>query len=437
MNRYIKNIFFAKRLPFLFWTIFFALLPCFAATNNSISGSVRNATTGKPAAEDEVVLIRLLDGMQEETRTKTDAQGGFALNVQFPSTRYLVRVVHQAVNYDQEVSAGSTVTIDVFDSASKVKGISGRIEIIRVGSQSNSLHISDMYDIKNESNPPVTQASERTFEVYLPAKAKIDSVLAAGPGGGGVKISAAAVKGEPGHYSMNFPLRPGETKFAVNYDLPYAGRADFHPRLAYPVQQLAVMFSPSMTFRAPSTGFHPIIDNKDLQVQAVNQVEAGAGPSFEISGNGVLPPMNGEAKPRSNAQLLPPTVSSPAAGNSFNAAGASKLLPASSIQSPKQTSVFLQLLIVGAAAMILLGIFVLRARLRGEQKTAVAAGIAVPGNGRADHSAALIAGLKEELFKLEKDRIHGSISREEYAATKQALDETVRRAIAKAAAQKS
>ncbi len=386
MNRYIKNIFFAKRLPFLFWTIFFALLPCFAATNNSISGSVRNATTGKPAAEDEVVLIRLLDGMQEETRTKTDAQGGFALNVQFPSTRYLVRVVHQAVNYDQEVPAGSTVTIDVFDSASKVKGISGRIEIM---------------------------------------------------GGGGVKISATAMKGEPGHYSMNFPLRPGETKFAVNYDLPYAGRAAFHPRLAYPVQQLAVMFSPSMTFRAPSTGFHSIIDNKDLQVQAVNQVEAGAGPSFEISGNGVLPPMNREAKPRSNAQLLPPTVSSPAAGNSFNAAGASKPLPASSIQNPKQTSFFLQLLIVGAATMILLGIFVLRARLRGGQKTAVAAGIAVPGNGRADHSAALIAGLKEELFKLEKDRIHGSISREEYAATKQALDETVRRAIAKAAAQKS
>ncbi|HTD24499.1 MAG TPA: carboxypeptidase-like regulatory domain-containing protein [Terriglobales bacterium] len=435
MNRYIKKKFFAKKLPFLFWTIFLALLPCFAATNNSISGSVRNATTAKPAAEDEVVLLRLLDGMQEEARTRTDAQGGFSLNVQFPSTRYLVRVVHQGVNYDQEVSAGSTVTIDVFDAASKVKGISGRIEIIRVGSQSNSLHISDMYDIKNESNPPVTQASEHTFEVYLPAKAKIDSVLAASPRGGGVKISATTVKGEPGHYTMNFPLRPGETKFAVNYDLPYAGRADFHPRLAYPVQQLAVMFSPSMTFRAPSTGFHSIIDNKDLQVQAVNQVEAGEGPSFEISGNGVLPPINGEAKPRSNAQLLPPIVSRPAAaGNNFSAANASKPLPASAIQNPKQTQFSLEWLIVGVVTVILLGIFVLRTRLRGgRQNTAVAE----MGSGRADHSAALIAGLKEELFKLEKDRIHGSISREEYTATKQALDETVRRAIAKAATQKS
>jgi len=84
--------------------------------------------------------------------------------------------------------------------------------------------------------------------------------------------------------------------------------------------------------------------------------------------------------------------------------------------------------------MILLGIFVLRARLRGGRQNTVAAEM---GSGRADHSAALIAGLKEELFKLEKDRIHGSISREEYAATKQALDETVRRAIAKAATQKS
>ena len=84
--------------------------------------------------------------------------------------------------------------------------------------------------------------------------------------------------------------------------------------------------------------------------------------------------------------------------------------------------------------MILLGIFVLRARLRGGRQNTV---VAEMGSGRADHSTALIAGLKEELFKLERDRIHGSISREEYAATKQALDETVRRAIAKAATQKS
>jgi len=69
------------------------------------------------------------------------------------------------------------------------------------------LHVSDMVEIKNESSPPLTEAGERTFEVYLPANAKIDSVLAAGPGEMGVMISAVPVPDEPGHYAVNFPLR--------------------------------------------------------------------------------------------------------------------------------------------------------------------------------------------------------------------------------------
>jgi len=54
--------------------------------------------------------------------------------------------------------------------------------------------------------------------MYLPPNAKIDSVLAAARGRER-DISAALVPGEPGHYAVNFPLRPGATKFAFNYDL--------------------------------------------------------------------------------------------------------------------------------------------------------------------------------------------------------------------------
>ena len=91
--------------------------------------------------------------------------------------------------------------------------------------------------------PPVTQAGERTFEVFLPANAQLDSVLAAGPEKIGSTIVANAVPGEPGHYTLNFPLRPGATKFAFNYDLPYRGRAAFQIKLAYPLQQLEVRAS--------------------------------------------------------------------------------------------------------------------------------------------------------------------------------------------------
>jgi len=428
MDRVLKVVFRQQRTLLLFWMMVCSLMSCFAAAGNTIAGAVRNDSTGKAAAGDEVILLRLMDGMQEEARTRADAQGGFSFNVQYPASTYLVRVMHQAVNYDQRAMAGSSVTIDVFDAAPQVKGVSGSIEIIRVGSGGKSLHVSDMYDIRNASNPPLTQAGERTFEVYLPAKAKIDSVMAASNVGIGTKISAAPVQGEPGHYAVNFPLRPGDTKFAVNYDLPYGGRAAFHPKLFYPVQQMAVMFSPSMTFHSSSAAFHSIINNQEYQVQVMDQVQAGQAPGFEVSGDGPLPALTSGARPQESSRFAP--ANSPAStGDRSNTASASKREAMGSNQDLKRESLP-QWWIAGAAGIIVLGFCGLQVWQRRMRRSAISTSASVGGQG-----ATLIEALKEELFQLEADRIHGSISREEYAATKQALDETVRRAVAKAAAQ--
>jgi hypothetical protein len=192
--------------------------------------------------------MRVDKEMREEARLKTDAGGMFTFNLQYSDKPYLVGVIHEGVSYEQQVSAGNTLTISVYDSAPRVAGIRGGIEIVRAGTNGNLLHVSDMVEILNESNPPRTQTGERAFEVYLPANAKMDSVLAAGSGKMASMISVSAVPGDPGHYTVDFPLRPGATKFAFNYDVPYEGRAAFHTRHVYPMQQLAVMIPPSMKF---------------------------------------------------------------------------------------------------------------------------------------------------------------------------------------------
>ena len=48
-----------------------------------------------------------------------------------------------------------------------------------------------------------------------------------------------------------------------------------------------------------------------------------------------------------------------------------------------------------------------------------------------DHNAKLLEATKEELFQLELDRQQGKISPDEYAKAKAALDETIRRALAR------
>ena len=437
MNHGIKNIFPGTTAFILFWIAVCFVFPSWAAAANTITGSVRNQSTGQPSVADEVILLRLLDGMQEEARTKTGSQGGFSFNVQFSQGRYLVRVMHQAVNYDREAAAGGDVAINVFDAAPRVKGVGGKIAIMRIGSEGNSLHVSDMYDIKNDSTPPLTQAGERTFEFYLPAKAAISSILAAGPGAGGVKITATPVKKEPGHYTLSFPLRPGETRFAVNYELPYDGHGVLRPRLFYPVQQLAVMLPPSMTFSSHSPGFHPILSDKNYQVQAANNVAAGEVQAFEISGNGAPPPISARARAKTQSQsslqaqsaaVSKPPVSAIESSNSASA-GRRSVLDSKATSTLSRSLPFqavLGLVLVGGLALLFWS------RMRINAATTVA-----PVINAARRSTGSLEAVKEELFRLEKEKVRGSISREEYATAKQALDQSVQRAMAKAAAQKS
>jgi hypothetical protein len=322
---------------------------------NSITGSVRNQSRGEPAAGDEVILARLDRGMQEEARTKTDAKGTFAFNVQYPDKPYLIRVFHQRVNYDQPASAGDTLSIQVFDPARRVRGVKGTIEILYAGTRGNMLHVSDMVEIKNESSPPMTLVGERTFEVYLPATAKIDSVLASGPGKIGLLISTEPVPGEPGRYAVNFPLRPGATKFAFNYDLPYDGHAAFQTRHGYPLQQLAVMIPPTMKFSSRSPAFEILATGDSrYQVQAANQLPAGEGPVFEVSGTGALPPLGDQAKSQALSR-------SPAVPNRIVSAPGRGALPSlASIDSRlKQTQSPSQSLVLGGVTSVLLATCVL------------------------------------------------------------------------------
>ena len=322
-----------------------------ALSANSISGSVRNQSRGEPAAGDDVILVRLDGRLQEEARAKTDAHGVFTLDAQHPDKPYMVRVFHQGVSYDQQASVGQVLSIQVFDAAPEVRGITGTIEILRTGTNGNFLHVSDMIEIKNASRPPLTQAGERTFEVYLAAAAKIDSVLASGPGKIAAIIFAAPVPGEPGHYTVDFPLRPGATKFAFNYDLPYHGRVSFHLKHAYPLQQLAVMTPAAMKFSSRSPAFEILkTGNSRYQVHAASQLKAGEGPEFEVSGTGALPPLGDQAS--SHQRFL-----SPASPNPTQSPPARALLPSlASSNSPLklQSQPTSQSLILGGVTSVLL-----------------------------------------------------------------------------------
>src|SRR5215510_4822849 len=103
-------------------------LQIFAA--DAIAGKVHNQTTNTAAVAEDVILLRLGDGMQEQARTKTDSQCAFEFHA-VPDAHYIVRAMHQGVNYDQAANE-TPLQILVYDAVAKIPGLSGRMGIAQV-----------------------------------------------------------------------------------------------------------------------------------------------------------------------------------------------------------------------------------------------------------------------------------------------------------------
>jgi cell division septation protein DedD len=397
-----------------------------------ISGTVRNGTSGQPATGDDVVLLRLDRSPHEEARTKIDAHGGFSFDLPDAGHPHIVRVTHQGVNYDKPITAGGAISIDVFDATAKAQGVTGSIEIIRAGTRGSALHVSDMIEIRNASNPPVTQAGARSFEVYLPAAATIDSVLAAGPENITTSISATPVAGDPGHYAVNFPVVPGATKFAFNYDLPYEGHAKFRARTIYPFQQLAVMIPPTMTFASRSSAFQPLPVGADrYHVEAVENVKAGTGLEFEISGSGELPAAQVQSHATSNPPVAP--AKAPATAISQDTPQTPSAVPIAApdpkIAAGTSTAWWW---VLGAATGLGLAAWILLVwRYQHMRDPARSVG-AQPHAPALQSEIHLVDALKEGLLQLESDRVQGIIRVEDYASAKHAMEGTIRWALSRA-----
>jgi hypothetical protein len=395
-----------------------------ARAASEIKGRVIDQTRAAPAPGDEVILLRLDKGMEEEERAKTDAQGSFGFTVRQPEKEYLVRVVHEGVNYDQRAAVGAVLTMEVFDAAEKVRGIRGTIEILRVGTtgpKGDVLHVSDMFEIENDSNPPLTEAAGRTFGAYLPAKATITSVMAAGPGKIGVMIPAQSVKDEPGHFTVNFPLRPGANKFAFNYDVPYGHHVAFQTRREYGVQQFAVMLPKGMKFASRSAAFAVLAaGNPKYQVEATKDLRAGEGPEFELSGSGELPPLQLQAQKAQATELAPLRPITPEAVVALPRAG-----PALTKQPAVNSHEFsvVAATVVALLAAITFTLWSVQAAGK-RSKTA-----AIADCRDVKQRSALLEMLSQELARLDSDRLSGIISAEDYASTKQALEKTWQRAL--------
>ncbi|MFY9645956.1 MAG: carboxypeptidase regulatory-like domain-containing protein, partial [Terriglobales bacterium] len=202
--------------------LFSLALASAGAQNSTLTGTVTNGTTNKPAAGDEVILINLANGMDVAGSTKTDSAGKFSFKVSVPGP-HLIRAVHQGVNYHQMAPPGTnTADVSVYDVATKVSDLSVTADVMRFQADGGTMQGVRLFVVSNTSSPAKTQMNDHNFEFYLPAGAKVEQVQARSPNGQPIPAEAVP-QSDKNRYALAFPLRPGETQFQVEFTLPYSG----------------------------------------------------------------------------------------------------------------------------------------------------------------------------------------------------------------------
>ena len=427
------------------------------ASSQTLTGTVKNGTTGKPGAGDEVVLLSLGQGMEEAGRTKADAKGNFSFKLDAEGP-HLVRVIHQEVTYHRMAPPGTTsVEIEVYDASKKVNEIEVIADIMRFQAAQGQLQVERTFAVQNNSKPPRTQMNEHNLEFYVPDGATITEGQAMTAGGQPVK-SAPVPEGEnaKNRYAFLFPLRPGETRFNVVYTVPYTGSINIDPKSVYPVEHLVAIAPKSMEFSAaPGASYQatPFPGQPDANVEVASSLKVGQPMAFKLSGVGTLAAQAEDGGSQGNNQEPPAqqTESRPGGG----------LGPPIDAPDPLQKY---RWWILGsfAAALIVGGIFIAsRQQAANRNARSNASGLsdieddedyepAEPLPARAARpmeprsqptprapSSMLLEGLKEELFELEVEHKQGRISQQEYESAKAALDQTLQRALKREAAKQS
>jgi len=256
----------------------------------TISGTVTDRTTNKPAAGDTAVLLDLTNGMQESARTVTDRRGHYSFHVPDGAGMHLVRVEHEKAPYYGSVPPNTTtVDIDVFDVSPKVEGVHIYADVSRIETNQQGLSVTESWFIRNESKPPRTQFGPQAFTFFLPEGAVLEGATATGPGGMAVTDSPVPL-GDKDHYAFLFPVRPGETRFQVGYHLPYSGSLGLRARVSMPADNVAIMLPKSMSFSGAS--FQPLpadANEPGVNTWLATSVVPDKPVDFTVSGNGSFP----------------------------------------------------------------------------------------------------------------------------------------------------
>jgi hypothetical protein len=405
-----------------------------AAAAGTVSGTITNGTTGKPADGVDVILLQLQGTMQPVANTKTDAQGHYQLSSDILGTApMLLRAVYRGVNYHQPVTVGTTkVDVEVYEPTDKSSAFTITAHAIILEPAGTDLEVDEQYNVENNTMPPMAYyRSDGSFLFNLPPGAQLGQVTA-GISNGMPVLETPIDKGK-GVEAVDYPFRPGDSEVRVSYHLPYPnGATTLHNSSPYDASDVAYFAAPSVHVSAD--GFTA----SGQQVQgflAYVRKTVPANTELTASISGTAPP------PSDNASSGTGDSSQGAAADSQTSSGDSAAPTASITTMPARLDSLKWPLVAGFGVIFVLGaIFVVRRpqlvpTAAGEAAVPVAAAavaaprVAAPPQSVQELDKSVsnsLDELKDALFRLELRHQAGTISADDYARERQRIDQKLR-----------
>lgn len=425
------------------------------ARAGTVTGVVRNGTSGKVAAGVDVILIQLQGGMNSVASTKTDAQGNYKLdNPNLGTQPMLIRAVYRGVMFHQPVVPGTTkVDVTVYEPTSDAKTVKVGSRVIVFQPNNDNLLVGEEYSLQNGSQPPLAYFNEKgDFDFHIPEGAQLSQVSSWGPAG--MPVVQGTIDRGQGHYAIAYAFQPGDNGVRLAYQVPYAANQT-HMKFdsPYAVQRVMLVTPPSV--KVESDGFVAAGTEQGFNLYSRDVVPAGL--PFDVNISGSAPP------PSASAQGGDPQGQGQDQVNGREAGAAIQTMP-NRLDSLKW------ILIVGFAALFALGITMIWRRPlavvadgmpdvvppasrpsgpRAGRKQAApsraaplptATSTAVPADANPQAPARTaetggpveaaversLDGLKDKMFRLELRHQAGTISDEEYARERSRTEQVLR-----------
>ena len=267
----------------------------------------------------------------------------------------------------------------------------------------------------------------------VPEGAQLDEAAATRPGGMGTRTHLVPLK-QKRHYSFNVPIQPDlgqkETIFEVAYHYAYNGRHTLTVRPVSAADHFVVYTARGIDFAAKDDSrFKAVHEDARVETHVALNSHPGEEITFTISGEGKMPPDSSAAEMHFGTSNL------------IAASAVDMRAPIGPSNSLADSKGWLLLgvttLSIGICLVILhrrkqaaiVGVEQAQDAFNLSQSSELATVPDAPSPCPRKNSGVLLDTVKEELFALERDKVSGQLSPEEYARIRDGLEAVLRRAL--------